>query len=113
MSGSGGGGGDDWRPNDGPGQGEGVGICAVTERTVLNSPNAAVIATLGIGSMLDVRLETAPTRLVAQAPSGAIAGAITTTRLVTFIRCIGEGNVYVAEVLSISGGRVDVEIRLA
>ncbi|MES1200036.1 MAG: hypothetical protein ABUS57_01130 [Pseudomonadota bacterium] len=86
--------------------------CAISERTVLNSPDQAVVATLKVGAILEVRLETAPRkRLVAVAASNKIAGSITSARLVDFIECIEGGSEYVADVLSIQGGRVEIEVR--
>ncbi|MDD9909866.1 MAG: hypothetical protein OXR62_09255 [Ahrensia sp.] len=112
MSGGGGGGGDDWRVLSGGGGGEEK--CAIVERTVLNSPVASIVAGLEVGTILQVELETQPrNRLVTATAAGEIAGAFTSPKLVEFIECIQDGFSYEAEVKSISGGRVEIEIRPA
>ena len=114
MSGGGGGGSstDDWRPPSGAG-GDGDN-CAIVERTVLNSPVAAVIQTLSVGDILLIELEQTPRlRVVAHAVNGQIAGAITSPRLVDFIECLQNNYGYEAVVRSVQGGRVEIEIRPA
>ena len=112
MSGGGGGGGGAF---SGGGEPAGDDACSITDRVTLNSPVKAVISTLSVGDVLDVVLVTISTvqRLEAQVSAGATAGTITSSHLVQIIRCIKAGYSYEAEVLSISGGRVDVEVRLA
>lgn len=112
---------DDWRPSSdggkaggGGGSGGGVDKCAIYERAVLASPVASVIATLNAGDPLTVELETAPrNRIVVKTAAGLVAGAITSVRLVDMIECMSEGYAYAAEVVSISGGRVEVDINPA
>ena len=100
----------DWRQPSGGAAGSDK--CAISEKTVLNSPDPAVISTLKAGATLEVRLETIPRkRLVAVAADNKIAGSITSARLVDFIECIESGSEYLADVLSIQGGRVEVEVR--
>jgi len=118
MSGGGGGGGsnDDWR-RAGGGGGAGSGgpdKCAFTERTILNSPNSAVVSTLNGGEVLLVELESQPRkRVIVKTAAGVLAGAITSARLVDIIECLELGVAYEAEVLSISGGRIEIEVRPA
>ena len=111
MSGSNGdNGGKDWRP---------TGVvtdqgnkCSIVERTILNSPVHSVVSSIAPNTDLDVVLETTPRkRLVAVDSSGAVAGSITSSRLVDLIECIESGHDYVAAVLSTSSGRIEVEIR--
>lgn len=115
---------DNWRSSDGgtkpssSGGGGGSGgdsdKCAIYESTVLASPVASVITTLSGGDILILELETAPrNRVVAKNDTGLVAGAITSIRLVDMIECIQAGFSYQAQVMSISGGRVEVEIRPA
>lgn len=115
MSGGGCGGSssDDWRGTGG-GSVAGDDKCAIVERTVLNSPVPAIVAGLNVGDILTVELETNPrSRLVAKTVAGASAGAITSTSIVDIIECIQNGSAYVAEVLAINAGKVEIEIRLA
>ena len=115
MSGgdSGGSSSDEWRSVGGRGGG-GTDKCAITERTILNSPVPTVVATLQVGDILLVELETHPRkRVVAKTNANLVAGAITSVNLVDIIECIQSGSVYEAEVLSITGGRIDIEIRLS
>lgn len=112
MSGGGGGGSssDSWRIGGGGASGDDK--CAITERTVLNSPNAAVVSSLTVGAVLRVDLETQPRqRLVAKTTQNGIAGAITSARIVDIIECIQEGVSYEAEVIAVNGGKVEIEIR--
>lgn len=114
---------DNWRTSGGatkPGGSGGGGPiggtdkCAIYENTVLASPVADVVATLAVGNILSVGLETAPrNRVVVRAADGRVAGAITSVQLIDMIECMTEGFVYAAEILSINGGRVEVEIRPA
>jgi hypothetical protein len=114
---------DSWRTSGGAtkpagdgggGAGSGPDKCAIYETAVLASPVPTVIATLNVGDILTVDLETSPReRVVVRASGGQVAGAITSIRLVDIIECIGEGFSYQAEVKSISGGKVEVEIRPA
>ncbi len=111
SGGSGGGGADDWRTPSGTGPPDSA-RCMIVEQTVLSSPVPAVVAVVSVGQVLDVLLETTPRkRLVVQTTGGAVAGAITSARLVDFIECIEAGFDYVAEVLAVNGGRVDIEVR--
>lgn len=115
MSGSGGGGTNDdsWRIIGGSPAGEDN--CTITEQTILNSPNAAIVATLTIGQILSIVLVQVGLRSRLEAvtiPQGQTAGAITSTRMVDIIECIQDGSTYEAEVISINAGRVGVEIRL-
>lgn len=120
MSGGGGGGSsfDEWRSpagggsgGGGAGGGGGVDKCAIVERTILNSPVQSVVGALTVGTNLLVELETNPRkRVVVKTMQGAIAGAITSARLVDIIECLQGGYSYGAVVLSINGGRIEVEI---
>lgn len=115
---------DDWRTRDGGtkptspkgggdggGAGGGADRCAIYETTVLASPVATVVATLSVGDTLTVALETSPrNRIVVRTNTGAVAGAITSVNLVEMIECMQAGFAYEAEVKSISGGRIEVEI---
>jgi hypothetical protein len=128
MSGSSNRGGGPWRPkplpsreitrgDGGPsGEGEEVGAgrspCDIVELTNLNSPNATVLRTLKVGDVLDVQFRTGPpARLVAVTPRGSIAGSITSASMLQLIQCIGAGWNYEAEILQLSGGMCQVELR--
>ncbi len=112
MSGGGGGAGD-WRPIGGQlGGAEGEDKCNIIERTVLNSPVAAVVLTLSVGSVLSVHFVEHPrTRLEVLDGKGQTAGAVTSPRLIDLIECIQQGNNYEARVIGTDGGRIEVEIR--
>jgi hypothetical protein len=79
--------------------------------TDLASPQPTVVATLIVGAMLDVQLDTTGARVVVAAvtASGATAGSIA-TRAAQLIRCIRAGYSYRAEVLEINGGVVRVRL---
>ncbi len=106
---SGGGGGDDiWRPTAKPTKGDGGSggndPCAVDEITTINSPARTVLSAVKVGDVLDLVLDLGPPRrLLARAPSGQTAGAITSPSLAQLIRCMQDGVVYGLEVLSLRG----------
>ncbi len=116
MSGGGGGGGssDEWRSELGGGL-SGKDKCAIVELTALNSPVRDVVSGLSVGGILHVELETSPRNriVVRDIKTGEIAGAITSPRLVDLIECIQGDYAYEAEVKSITGGRIEIEIRPA
>ena len=114
MSGGGGGGINDGNWRIGGESPSGEDKCAITERTILNSPNAAVIANLAVGDILAVTLVPGQrSRLEAIAGNGQTAGAVTSRRMVDIIECIKNGFIYEAQFISINAGRVEIEIRLA
>lgn len=112
---------DDWRQTGtsqsggaAGGGGGGSDKCAIYEKTVIASAVASVVATLKAGDILLVELETAPrNRVVVKTVAGAVVGAVTSLRLVDMIECLKEKFAYQAEVLSISGAKVEIEIRPA
>lgn len=107
MSGSSGGG----RDRDG----DGSSGCEIIERVPLNSPQPAVVATLQQHEQLDVVAVPAGNgRTLAARKQGApaaIAGTLTPSSMTRLLRCIDQGNRYVAVVLSVSNALVEVEIR--
>lgn len=124
MTGSGGGGSDTWRPTPvappkrlGDGGDDGGGPpdpCAIVEITNVNSPNRTVLAALRPGDMLDVVFQQGPPqRLLAQQPTGSIAGSITSPSMLQIIQCItARGVSYVAEVLSVRGAICQVRVQM-
>ena len=103
---------DSWRTAGSDGSGvSGADKCAITERTVLASPVPAVIANLKVGDILTVDLETTPRTRVVVKQLGQTAGALTSARLVDIIECLRNSFSYEAEVLSINGGKIEIEIR--
>jgi hypothetical protein len=110
---------DNWRQPSGSKKPEGAGDggvggtdkCAIYETSILASPVASVIATLNVGEKLAIVLETTPcNRLVVIAALGIVAGAITSAQLVDMVECMQAGYNYQAEIKSITGGSVEVEI---
>ena len=85
--------------------------CAsIIERTILNSPNPAVLSSLNVGDILILELASVRGPLYAKHNS-EIAGSITSAILAQLIQCINEGYQYIAIIQSITGGRCSVEIR--
>ena len=102
---------DTWRPGVGD-EGVGEDQCDITERTILSSPDPAVVERLEIGHVLTIELQTKdPVRLLAKSTDGATAGTITSKRMPEIVACIQAGHGYDAEVLSVDGGRVEVMVR--
>lgn len=108
MSGSGGGG-----PYGGYGGGSVQTDCNIVEKTALNSPQAAAVAQLQVGTVLSVVLTNNNLSLAAQVPNGgAIVGSLTPQALADLIDCImKKGRAYIATVTQIRGAYVEVEIR--
>ena len=79
--------------------------------TVLGSPKRTVLALIRKGQILDLVLNTTPTKVVvAMTNAGQIAGTITTMTQ-KLIECIEEGNSYEAEVTKVTGLQCSVDVR--
>lgn len=104
MSGHGGGG--------GGGDNGGVDCASFFARTTLSSPNPAVIVTLAVDDILDLRIpDPQIPRILAIATGGNTAGSVTVGRQAELVACIRAGVEFIARALSISGGACEVEIR--
>ena len=105
MSGSGGGG---WAGEPG------IENCSeLSESTILNSPQRAVLETLQQGDRLGVRLNRAGRGVIVEAfKDDQVAGTITSSIIQRLVECIGSGHKYVAEVLDVKGGACRVWVRL-
>jgi hypothetical protein len=107
MSGSGGGGG-----GGGPATPDAQVDCtSLIFRTNLNSPDPAVVSELNRRDVLQVSPKTPQGPIEVIANAGKVAGSITAAQMMRLLQCINDGFEYVAVVLSISGGRVEVEVR--
>lgn len=85
----------------------------LTFKTVLNSPNPGVIHGLAAGDELDLTVSKRNGFDVVEAVyQGDVAGSITSDLVPKLVDCASEGFVYVADVLSINGGRVEVEVHV-
>ena len=88
----------------------------LTFRTVLNSPVPNVVWEIAKRFQqepvrLDIQIQLRGTLQIAVALlDQQVAGAITSDALVRLIECIRQGNEYVAEVRSIAGARVEVQV---
>lgn len=105
MSGGGGYGGDGSSGTAGPD------CTKLRIKTSLSSPVPTIVSKLVPGDLLRLRLQKEGGPLLAVAPGGKTAGSIAGGQLLALLRCIEEGNVYEAEVMKITGGNVEVEIR--
>lgn len=125
MSGGGGGRDDGYTPTPAPvkpsktgsggGGAGGPDPCEIVEIVPLNSPQAAVIATLSVGDVLAVNLNRAGSYPVLEvlASGGRRAGALTHRNHVRIIGCIDAGRTYQAVVMNIRGGSVEVRVEPA
>ncbi len=82
-------------------------------RSVVNSPQPAVISRLVVGDVLEVKLQTNPQNAVVVEHQGTVAGALTGTKVNALINCLQNGYTFEAEVISIVGGNCNVEVRAA
>lgn len=88
--------------------------CAIVQQAPLNSPRPAVVSTINVGDILDVVLNAGGPRPVLEVHrQGAVAGSLTHTGHVAIIDCIRQGHRYVADVVSRSGGALDLLVRPA
>lgn len=92
--------------------GGGENLCAtLAVRTVLNSPKAAVLAQLNSGHILTVQLRDIGQNVVVALHNGQEAGSITFANILMLINCLRAGFPFVADVLSVEGGRCEVRVR--
>jgi hypothetical protein len=82
-------------------------------RSIVNSPQPAVISQLSQGDVLNVRLQAAPQTAVVVEYNGAVAGTLAGVQVSSLINCLQNGYDFVAEVRSIVGGKCTVEVRPA
>lgn len=125
---SGGGGGDGWRPAPTPvsapkkpgggARGGGSGgdpsdPCYIVEVANLNSVNQTALATVSVGTQLDVELQKGPPQRLLAKNGSNIVGSITSKSLPQLILCISQGRTYQAEVVALQGAICQVRIHPA
>lgn len=81
-------------------------------KTVLNSPNPAVVGGLTPGAdTLTIQIDgSGGKKRVLAAHKGSIAGSITSDMLPQLINCLEQGFPFHADVLSAKGGRVEIHV---
>lgn len=86
---------------------------SIVERAHVSSPDPEVLETIAIGTILDLEIDTSSTPLLLViAPNGRTLGSVVPSRMARIVSCIlDEGVEYMAVVLQINGGFVQVEIR--
>jgi len=101
SSGGGGGGVPDTQPS-----------CSILRFTILvSSPQPAAVATLNIGDMLEVDVAQVGAAVVVRVlKNGTLVGGLAGPDATRLRNCIEDGHDYQAEVLSITGGQVRVEV---
>lgn len=77
---------------------------------VLQSPQPKVVAKLGKGDILEVKLTGGKPPIQAVTDKGDVAGAIVPPDIQRLVDCLKKGKHFVAEVLQISGGAVKVRV---
>jgi hypothetical protein len=82
--------------------------CRLDFRTHLTNPSPEAVAKIRPGTVLMLALDPGPA-IVCQY-EGERVGSLT-TRVPTLLRCLREGNTYSANVLSVDGGSVEVNVR--
>ena len=86
-------------------------LCDIRERTLLNSPNRAVLSTLRVDDRLKIELQSGPPQRLLAKQGDETAGSITSLSHMQIIQCIlSKNRQYVAIVRSIRDGRCDVMI---
>lgn len=93
--------------------GGGVNDCGKSYVTPINSPKAAVLGPLAVGTILDVDVFTkgSASALVVKDAGGLVAGALTFLGYLTVINCIvQQGVIYKATIQNVMGGVYTVEV---
>lgn len=112
MSGSGGSRGDSFGLGGSP-IGGATDSCSKTRRGLINSPKAAILSKLVVGSVLEVVVQmrgTTPILAVVD-PAGNDAGSLTFVGYLELIDCIqNRGFKYQATIIQISGGAYEVRV---
>jgi hypothetical protein len=77
------------------------------------SPQPRVIGTLKVGSKLGIEIDVAGgrNRIVLKTRDGSVAGALISGRIPELLRCLQQGESFVAEVMKIDGGDIRVRVR--
>lgn len=90
-------------------------LCDIVETAALNSLQPGAVGALKVGDILTVNLNRSGPNPVVEilGPGGQRVGALTHRGHVRIIGCIDQGRAYVAVVLSIRGGAVEVRIEPA
>ena len=105
MSGSGGSGGGSYEPQP---------DCKdIVEKTVLNSPNAAVLAQLKPQDQLTLEVKPKGGKTVVAVWKKQTAGSITFAQIAALKNCIEAGHKFIAVVLQIKSGRCEVLVKPA
>jgi hypothetical protein len=111
MSGGGGGGGGGFGPPD-----PGTNCQRLSFRTAVASPQPQAVAAITVGEELDVVLRPGgggvPPAVEVRRRNGTVVGGLI-DRVTELLRCLQQGFSFIAEVLSVSGGAVRVEVRPA
>lgn len=99
-------------PRNGGDSGDGDDCTSLTFLTTLISPVMSVLATLSAGMTLAVAVERVGNNdtIVARDSSGQRAGSIASGQLGKLLRCIADGNIYVADILKIDGAECRVKV---
>jgi len=79
--------------------------------TVLQSPQAEVIAGLRPGDQLRLQLTAGGAPVVAATAGGRAAGSVVIRELMVLIGCLRAGRRFVADVVQVDGGSVTVLVR--
>lgn len=97
----------------GDGGGRTTACHSIVERAHVSSPDPEVLKKITIGTILDLKIDTSSTPLLLViAPDGRTLGSVVPSRMARIVSCIlNEGVEYMAVVLQIDGGFVQVEIR--
>jgi hypothetical protein len=80
-------------------------------RAAVNSPQPALLAKLKVGSVLTVKLQTSPQTAVIVELKTKTVGALTGPKVARLINCLQNGYTFEADVISVTGGECQVEVR--
>lgn len=106
MSGSGGGGGGPIGPDPN------ADCLRLVIQTTLNSPDPDVVKELSKSDVLEIVSESDKGPIFAMTKDGKKTGSVTDVKMLQLANCIESGFSYVAVVLDVHGGSVDVQVRV-
>jgi hypothetical protein len=82
-------------------------------RSAVNSPKPAALKGIKEGTVLIVELQSIPTTAVVVKHKAIEVGALTGAKIASLINCLQNGYRFKADVVSITGGNCQVEVRPA
>ena len=82
----------------------------ISTRATINSPDAAVLATVNVGDRLKIRLRSTTGPIEASTQDDRLLGSVYTSSASSLIECMNDGHSFTGKVLKVSGGYCEILI---